>query len=400
MNGIEKRLRDAFGAQAETVRTHDGVHAENARRIRRARTRRLITGPAVVMATAAAVVAAPLTLPRVLDGGPDTLGGDTVAIPGDLVDESTIVTIPGKLPGGATFRPDALGTDGSVVGRTPDHRVFKAGPEDGRLRSLGVRAQAGLATGPGFVTWIPVGEEWELKCRTPDGRVRQIGHQGTTPDQPVLTGGGVIIASDPMDQPWSTTGCGETGESIENFGYGTLGLAKAFSYPTLFVVEPHDDRVLREIDVRTDRVVKEHPMPAGVRPLESLPDLSERRIENGQVTQQFKPEEQPSQPPQPWLAAANDRYFAWAVAGRLSIADRKNWKDGHEIGRVPRITERQHAAARLTAGDRLIAYSTPGGSLIHDPREKLTGVWKGEVLAAGDWLLWRDGSDYRIGRVR
>lgn len=398
MNDIEDRLRGAFGARADTVRPHSGAHTENARRIRRARTRRTVTVPAVALATAAAIAAAPLTVPGLLDGARNALDGGTGRSPGDLVDEATVVTIPGTLPGGAAFRPRALGQDGSVVGRTADGRVWTAGAEGGEPSPLGVRAQTGLATGPGLVTWIAP-EEWGLHCRTPQGRTRVIGRHGTSPHDPVLVDGGVIIAHDVMGQPYSSTGCDDLGRGIENRIGGSLGHARAFAYPTLFTADLSNEHVLREIDVRTDRVVREHPLPAGVRPLKIRAPAKIIDME-GKTGRRFQIPGSRVEDRQKWHAAANDRYFAWAVGGRLRITDRKGWKTVADVRATRRPTEEQKAAARLTAGDRVIAYTVDGRSIAYDTESETPHRWQGAVLAAGDWLLWRDGRDYRLGRVR
>jgi hypothetical protein len=402
MNDIEEKLRDAFGARAETVRPHPGAHAENARRLRRSRTRRRTVAPAAVLGTAAAV-AVPVALTGIHggDGGDGRHAAAGVRSPGNLVDPSTIVTIPAALPGGATFTPDALGADGTVVGRTADGRVYTPGPKGGRPKPLGVRAEGGLAAGNGFVTWIAPGS-WKLSCRTTGGRTGVIGPQGATPADPVLTGGGAVIGDDPMNQPFVATGCGDTGRTVDNHGKGVLGTALAFAYPTLFVADTSNDDVVREIDVRTDAIVREHPLPPGVRPLKltGKPDKGgARRAVPG------------TGPDQKWQAAANADYFASLVDGTLRIVARDGWKSLSplDVGRARRGTKAD-GGTRLTAGDRLIAYTSAGASSVIDTRtlesrrEHPAGIrWtvvQGPVFAAGGWLLWRDGAAYRLGRVR
>ncbi|MGI5163682.1 hypothetical protein ACQEU3_04935 [Spirillospora sp. CA-253888] len=380
MNGIEERLKQALDAQAGTVRPHPGARAENARRLRRAKVRRRSVVP-VVAVVAAAAAALPFAVPalggdapRRAASGPGGPGGPPV--PG-LVDEASVVRIPGRLPGGAVFRADALGTDGSVVGRSEDGRVWQAGPRGGTPRSLGVRASGGLTTGPGFVTWIARGGG-DLTCRTPDGRTRVISPQGAAPDRPAFAGGGSVIASDPMLQPFVADGCAR-GRTLSGHGKPAFGTVKAFAHPTVFVAEPSNDRVLREVDVATGRIVQEHPLPAGVR------DLTMDREE------QF------------WQAAANDRYFAWAVDGHLQIVDRTDWRRTLAPHRPAAFPGVEDTRARLTAGDRLIVYSTITGvdrSLLYDTRTRTSATWPGEVQAAGDRLLWRDGDDYLTARVR
>lgn len=401
MNGIEERLRDAFGARAETVRPHPGAHAENARRLRRSRTRRRTAASAAVLGTAAAVaVPAALTGAHGGDGGDGRHAAAGVRSPGNLVRASTIVTIPATVAGGAAFTPDALGADGSVVGRTPDGRVYTAGPKGGRPKPLGVRAEGGLAAGKGFVTWIAPGS-WKLSCRTTGGRTGVIGPQGATPADPVLTGGGAVVGDDPMNQPFVATGCGDTGRTVDNHGKGVLGRAVAFAYPTLFVADTSNDDVLREIDVRTGAIVREHPLPPGVRPLKltGKPDTGgARRSIPG------------TGPDQQWRAAANEGYFASLANGVLRVVARDGWKASAPLYPAGAQGAKADGGARLTAGDHLIAYTGAGASGVIDTRTPEAGrahpsglgmvLTRGPVLAAGGWLLWRDGAGYRLGRVR
>ncbi|MFD0687080.1 hypothetical protein [Actinomadura fibrosa] len=396
MNGIEERLKSAFDAKADTVSPHSRAWTENARRIRGARTRRAITVPSAAVAVAAAAAAVPLAFPGLADGGP-AAASDTGGFPPELVDESTIVRIPAKLPGGATFTADTLGADGTVLGRSADSRVWKAGPRGGTPKPLGVRAQGGLAAGQGFVTWIAPGA-WELNCRTPNGRTRVIGPQGATPDSPVFAGGGRIIASDPMDQPFVTTGC-TTGDTL-----ASPGKAVAFSYPILFTVDVYTKHVLREVDVRTGRIVREHPLPTGVRTVR-IPEpemrLDRERSKGGVKAYTAKPSAEKQPEEQQWQAAANDRYFAWGVNGVLRVMDRRTWKELKPLPMLPSTRERAEGA-RLTAGSHVIAYSVPGGStMLYDTRSRTVPyLYRREVYAAGDWLLWRAPDGYRLAKAR
>ncbi|MFC9973273.1 hypothetical protein ACFVH6_20510 [Spirillospora sp. NPDC127200] len=379
MNGIEERLKRALDAQAAAVRPRPGARAENTRRIRRAKARRMSVIPTVSVAAAAAVA---LPFAVLEPGGDDDAAEQTAFAPDgpsapDLVDRASIVRISTRLPGGAVFRADALGTDGSVIGRSEDERVWQAGPRGGTPRSLGVRASGGLATGPGFATWIAK-DGWDLTCRTADGRTQVVSPQGAAPDRPAFADGGVVVASDPMAQPFSAKGCTK-GRTVSGHGKPALGTAKAFAHPTVFVAEPSNDRVLREVDVTTDDVVWEHPLPAGV------------------GVQTMGREEQR------WQAAANDRYFAWAVDGVLRIVDRSDWKRPLALLGGRPFTTAGDTEARLTAGDRLVVYSTITGndrSLVYDTRTRTATTWPGEVHAAGDRVMWRDGDDYLTARVR
>ncbi|MWA04300.1 hypothetical protein F8568_028765 [Actinomadura sp. LD22] len=408
MNGIEERLKDAFGARADAVRPHPGVRAENDRRIRRSRTRRRVAAPALALAAVATAAA----VPAGLRDGPHRADPNTVAggrSPGNLVDPATIVAIPAAVPGGGTFTPEALGADGSVAGRTADGRVYTAGPKGGRPRPLGVRAEGGLAAGKGFVTWIAPGS-WKLSCRTSGGRTGTIGPQGATPADPVLAGGGAVVGDDPMAQPFAATGCGDTGRTLDNHGKGVLGQALALAYPTLFVADTSNDDVVREIDLRTQAITAQHPLPPGVRPLK-LTGETEQPEKSGKSGPGAVYRTVPGTgPDQKWRAAANQEYFASLADGKLRIVARDGWRTVTTLD-VARPRDAKAAdGARITAGDHVVAYTSGGISGLIDTRTLGTGrthptavrtaITKGPVLAAGDWLLWRDGSAYRLGRVR
>ncbi|GAA2579884.1 hypothetical protein SMC26_34765 [Actinomadura fulvescens] len=377
---VEERLRAAFGEVAEEqVRPHPGAYAENRRRLRRARTRRRAAVP-IMAAAAAAAVAVPFL---VADATRDAEDRDTASPlaprvlddPAKLVDPASLVRISG-VPG---FRVDALGSDGSVLGRTPDAKVWRAGPTTRTPVATGVRAQGGLSTGSGAFTWIKPGG-FDLECRDATGKTRVVSPQSAEAKRPVWADGGFLAWSDIMRQPFTAEGCRRPGKAVPNHGKAVLGDAVAFSAPDLWVVEPSNDKVLRQVDVRTGRIVKETPLPAGVRG-QTMADTD-----------------------QTWYAAANKHVFAWVAGGTLRTADRSG--RAQDAVPLPRWLHpgAKGAQATMTAGNRHVAYSVTGAdghrqAVLFDPLADRAVSWRGVIHVAGDWLLWSDGRDYRMGRV-
>src|SRR4029450_5465151 len=105
---------------------------------------------------------------------------------------------------------------------------------------------------------------------------------------------------------------------------------------------------------------------------------------------------------QEWYAAANSQVFAWVVGDIFRVNDRRTWKQTL-VEKVPK--PRRAARISMTAGSRIVAYSAEslkgkGESLLYDTESGQTLKWSGAAYAAGDGLLWRDGADYGLGRVR
>lgn len=394
MNDIEDRLRQAFQAEAKTVRAHPGAHEENRRRLRRAAVRRRVAAPAAAVAvTATTLVTYGLVQAGAKGdpepGTPQPTGSAMPPVspspsPGPTgkvqmlrgaIPISGTVTIRGRLPGGGDFAAGALGTDGSVLGMDADQlgsssgaTVWEAGSRGGTPSSLKVRAQGGLATGPGFRTWM---QGFDLKCRTPGRKDQVISPQSADVGGGFWADGGTLVWHDIMRQPFTTQGC-KRGRMVDNHGKPDFGRAMAFSYPHLFVVDASNDKVLREVDLRANRILAEHPLPPGA----------------GN---------------EGWYAAANRDVFASVVNGVLRVIDRRTWRQ------KTALSERVPAAApgtrpTMSAGDRIVAYSveTAGQgrqSLLYDTVTGRSVNLPGPVFAAGGWLLWRDGSDYRLARV-
>ncbi|AQZ69828.1 unnamed protein product [[Actinomadura] parvosata subsp. kistnae] len=286
-----------------------------------------------------------------------------------LVAVTGMVEVGGRTGAGEPFTPAALGSDGTVLGLTPGGAVAETSATGGAPEAAGFSARSGLGAAEGLRTWTENGEQ---RCRAADGSIRTISPQGTDPEAPVWVDGGAIAGNDPMLQPWVAVGCAEPGRTVTN-GRPATGTAVAFSYPYLFVVEPADDRKLRLVDVRTMRVAAEHPLPAGVRA-----QTMGRRAQR-------------------WQAAATDTAFVWVTGKTLHSVPRDSWGPERTSGAVPAPGKGEQA--RMTAGDRLVAYTTGGASIVHDPVTGVTLKQPGLVLAAGPWLLWEEGGAYRLARV-
>ncbi|MFC4005902.1 hypothetical protein ACFOY2_01620 [Nonomuraea purpurea] len=152
------------------------------------------------------------------------------------------------------------------------------------------------------------------------------------------------------------------------------GPAVAFSYPHLFAADRANDKVLRIIDVETGRVTAEHPLPEGVR-VQRMQD-----------------------PDQKWYAAASGKWFAWVAGDTLRWTPRDSWGSVSVLPGVPKPDK--GVSPWMTAGNRLITYNAGAISFLLDPvtgrRYKCPDV----VLAAGDWLLWKNGDGYRLANLR
>ncbi|MFI7153783.1 hypothetical protein ACIBO2_53480 [Nonomuraea sp. NPDC050022] len=392
MDDVESRLGDVLGDPGRAVppegladRVHRGVA------VRRTRRRALMFAAAACAVVLAAGV--PVAW-RQIGGGEQTVANSIDGLE-DLVDMPGSVALPKETKDAGDFFPEALGEDGSVLGRSDKaKKLWETGPEGGPLRPLNEDAGATPATGSGIRVWPGTNIVAPLYCQD---------QNGTTPVMPLnLVGspfwvsGGTIVGSDPQMRPWTAKGCTQ-GAPVS----GVSGEAVAFSYPDLFVADPFDPKGLREVNVESGEVAAQHPLPEGV----NVRTAGEDRW-------------------QLWLAAANRDTFAWVSDGMLRTADRADWRvsEGPRVGRAVELNwggtgipadGRSQAAyaqlgAHLTAGNRLIVYTghaefdeRPGWqSVVYDPRSGQSFEFQGVAYAAGDWLLWNDGTSYRLARVR
>ncbi|WP_433510815.1 hypothetical protein ACQP2T_44130 [Nonomuraea sp. CA-143628] len=392
MDDVESRLGDVLGDPGRTVppadladRVHRGVAV-------RRRRRRALAYAAAVCAVVL-VVGVPVAW-RQAGRGDQTVATSVDGLE-DLVDIPGSVALQKETKDAGEFFPETLGEDGSVLGRSEKaKKLWETGPEGGPLRPLNVDAGATPVTGSGIRAWPGTNIVAPLYCQD---------QSGTTPVMPVnLVGtpfwvsGGTIVGSDPSLRPWAAKGCTKGAEVP-----GAVGQAVAFSYPDLFVADPFDAKGLRQVNVESGDVAAQRPLPEGV-------NVRRTGADRWQL----------------WLAAANRDTFAWVVDGVLRTADRADWQvtEGPRVGQAVEFNwggtatlengrsqaMYAHLGAQLTAGNRLIVYTGLGEldegpgwqSVVYDPRSGQSFAFKGLAYAAGDWLLWNDGTSYRLARVR
>ncbi|MEV0385217.1 hypothetical protein [Nonomuraea sp. NPDC050643] len=280
-----------------------------------------------------------------------------------------VTTIAGRTSSGERFTPAALGADGTVLGTTADGAVAEVSAGGGTPQPLDVTAGSGLGVDAGFRTWT---EDGEQRCRTTDGATHTVSPQGADPQAPVWVDGGVIVGSDVMRQPYVAQGCAGPGRVVTD-GQPAAGRAVALAYPYLFTAERANAGRLRLVDVRTGAIAAEHPLPEGVR----------RQLIGD--------------PDQKWYAGASGTWFAWVADGVLRTVARDSWRPASTRAGMP--APRKGEAARLTVGDRFVAYTTGTLSIVHDPVTGTTFKSPGVVLAKGDRLLWRQGGHYRLATL-
>ncbi|MFI6501181.1 hypothetical protein [Nonomuraea typhae] len=270
-------------------------------------------------------------------------------------------TIQATTPTGKPFVPDFLGEDGTVVGRTPDGELWEAVPGDGRLSRISdgtAETGTGVATGPdGVRTWA---RDFDLLCRDARGQVLTISPQGVAKDSGVWVSKGVVVAHDPMRQPWAAKGCAR-GALLPSHGKSVLGEVVAVDHPEAFVAEPSNDKVIRVLNLETGQIITEHPIQEG---------MSGRD----------------------WRAAVNRHIFAWAKDGLLHRLDRTTWQPRPSLG-VP------DGPARLTAGADLVVYSTDREAVVLDPRIGTVRELGGPAWAAGDWFLYGGAGAYHLEKA-
>ncbi|MFI7224296.1 hypothetical protein ACIBO5_13830 [Nonomuraea angiospora] len=293
---------------------------------------------------------------------------------GQLMNVTSVVDVEGRTAKGEPFVPAALGSDGTVLGTTPDGQAAEVDGGGGTPKELGFRARSGLGTAADFRTWTEVnGSAADQRCRTADGTTRTISPQGTDSRGRVWVDGGVVVGNDVMRQPWMAKGCAHVGTVVKS-GEPASGVAVAFSYPDLFTAERANDKVLRVVDVETGRVTAEHPLPEGVRA------------------------QRMGDPDQKWYAAASGKWFAWVAGNTLRWTPRDTWGAVSVLHGVP--TPKKGVSPWMTAGNRLITYNTGATSFVLDPVTGRRFKSPDVVLAAGDWLLWRSGDGYRLANLR
>ncbi|WP_214319529.1 hypothetical protein [Nonomuraea sediminis] len=365
MDDLEQRLATILREP-----THDDEPPiELAGRIHRAVRVRRVRRRAALVAAACGVLALAVAVPVQLRGG----DAATMVHVGPT---QTVTPLPGspdiaQVLGDSTpippeLSPQTVGADGTVLGFGPDRQVLELG-SDGTLHDLGIQSLSGLGTGDGLRTWTRMtGKAADQLCRDADGVEHVISPQGTDPARPIWVDHGVIVGSDVMRQPWFAKGCSGPSKVASTHD------AVAFSYPTLFLVDAFNDKKLLEYDIDAAKVTATHELPWGVR-VQTM-----------------------DQPDQIWYAAATKDHFAWVADGVLRLAARNALDQVVVSTKVPQSAK----GARMTAGNRLITYTTGNESVVLDSTTGTPYRLTGSAYAAGDWLVWSDGSTYQLSRVR
>ncbi|MFI0482274.1 hypothetical protein [Actinomadura sp. 9N215] len=383
MDELERKLEELLTSPFKDEYPPESLRSQILERVAAARRHRVAAGTVTLAAVAALapIIAMQAVSERSPADEPATVTVTATATSGQtglgaLVDPGTIVRIPRDLPGKSPFEAMALGRDGTVLGAPQigasgnsqrSTGIWRAGP-DGGLPALvaetgpEVRAYLwAMAAGvPGYL-W-PDGER--LSCRGPDG-------EGPTRTLDEAWGGRDRFFADGPAFVWGrnarallvATACGG---QIRN--YPISGTLEALSYPHAIVRSGSD---LRSVDVR-DGAIRD------LRRLESSSDL---------------------------VFAANPHLVAWAGGGALTVLDRDTGRSRQILHTLPHEADTAYAG-RITAGNRIIVYTAAhqdrdeAETVVYDVRTGREARLGGEAWTAGDWLLWRDGADYRLARVR
>jgi hypothetical protein len=357
-------------------------------RVRRRRRRRAVAAAAAAATAVAAIVTSTVVLlaepaprpvaPAVLPSpGPITPQPTRRAALDDLIDPHTVVRVPSLLPDGSWFEVMGVDAAGTVVGRRT--AMFAGTPEDVWIAGPGqptpVRMQD---TRPDPYLWImavdgdthiwPDGRSLKCAERTDPGRARVLdrGWGGRTS---FAAGGGAIVWTTEDGRVHVAHGCRGRVRSLP-----TAGALDALVYPYAFV---RDVDGLRQVDVRDGRAQL---VPGGP-PVSNSPAVPVMTL------------------------AANANLVAWGDAGTVTTLDRVTGARRRYKLEMPYAGNTMYFTG-LTAGNHLLAYSMwhqdydRASSVVIDPRTGRTAAVAARVWAAGDWLVWRDGGDYKIARAR
>lgn len=334
----------------------------------------IATSAVVLLAGPAPRPAAPAVLPS---PGPITPQPTRRADLDDLIDPHTMARVPSWLPDGSRFEVLAVDAAGALVGRRSN---TSAGPEDvwiaGPAQPAPVRVQD---TPPDRYLWImavdgdthvwPDGESLKCADGADRGRVRVLDRRWGG-RMSFYADGGAIVWTREDGRVRVAQGChGRVRKLPAN------GVLDAVAYPYAFV---RDTDGLRQVDVRDGQAQ----LVPGAPPLISSPTAFV-----------------------PMTLAANATLVAWGEAATVTTLDRVTGARRLYKPDLPLAGNPMYFTG-LTAGNRLLAYSMwhqdsgAAYSVVLDPRTGRTAAVHGRVWAAGDWLVWQDGGDYKIARVR
>jgi hypothetical protein len=370
------------------------------RQRRRQRRRRTVLAGVVAVVAAVAIVALRDPGPSATPPGPPATllppAPTLVAPPApealyQLVDRSSAVTQPVLIEStGYLFRVDSVGPTGALLGgtgfdgdgfRDTDARVWVAAPGDAPPVPLTARVDAWEeAVGDRIAAWLEHRDDqhdYQLICATLDGDRRpvQISDRGVPkgyPD-PVHVDRDTIVWMDESEQTWSVNGCTGVPRRLP-----VSGPVVAFAYPDAFVVDlsTHD---VRMVNVETHAT---SPAPA-------LPRVDWRVATFTGV-------------------AASAEAIAWLQGSTLMVFDRATGLTREVTAALPSSNGLNGDVIALTAAGRLVVYATrpmdgspmSNGALVYDIRTGRSVTLASEAYAAGDLLLWREGTRYVVARIR
>lgn len=412
MNDLEQRISERLHVGAERAHPPADLGARiRGAVVRRRRRRRqaAVTGTALA---AAAVIAVPALIvtgdpappPVTTTASPSPVPTDTAALQDlhRLVDMSSAVTIPALLPDGRRFSAGTLYPDGTVLGAVPSPSadpdsvigpIWWADPASPTPRHLrDVSEPAYFEIGTDFQVWLETRRDnddlYNLICHNQrEGtQPRRLNRRPLAYNPPWLhVDHNVIVWTEDKASVWMAEGCTSARR------LPVTGHAVAFSYPDLYITSnvyiANDPEGVLRVDVGTLQV-------------EAVPQAPTE----GNVTEGYLDE-----------YAANPETLVWLDFNELTIADPRTG-EARKVSRVPR---EPGGYVELTAGNNLIAYTawpeyrgpecrecpeypdpSSTAARIYDPRNGWTVSYPGEVWAAGDWLLWSEGNNYRLARVR
>jgi len=395
---IETRIAQRLAAPAADRVPPPGLADRIHEAIRsRRRRRRLSAGGAAAIAVAAAAVAVPVALadkpvPAPVATPRPTAPSDPLVAPHApaeldlLIDRAGVATVRVLLPDDrflVLLRAEALGPGGVLLGgtgfdgdpyRSSDHRVWLADQHGAAPLTGPVEAWA-YAAGDRVHAWLEHRDdqhEYQLVCAEQGRPPVQVSDRGVPKKYyaPVHVDRDVVVWVDETDHAWMVRGCTDRPRQLP-----VDGPVVAFAYPDAYVVDSVRG-VLRVVNVET--------MVHGAVP--------------GVPTGVWRSE----------LFAASTELLAWLDAGRLTVLNRRTGGLHTIASALPASAGTAGETIHLTAGHRLVAYSsrpmegspTTSTALVYDSRTDQEITLPSEAFASGDLLAWREGPNYVVAPVR
>ncbi|MDX6745046.1 hypothetical protein [Actinocorallia sp. A-T 12471] len=274
------------------------------------------------------------------------------------------------LPTGKMLTVFGIGPDGTVLGTgvgpngRSDRTLWRTDLSGLLGAPVPVAKADGLytAAGSGEVTVWPerTDDGFQLMCQGPEGDPVQLGETGVArrASAGFHVDEGFVVWTDrsPGGKVWTARGCADDPSPL------TEGYAAGFSFPYVYVLREAEDDAgtgLRRVDVQTG-AAEDHEIPATTKDT---------------------------------LYAAADGTFAVADQGSLTVYDTSTWEPETVPDPLP------EGDATLTAGDDVIAYTTPDESLVYAPATKTTTPRDGTSYANGPYLLTREGNSFTLTRT-